>query len=429
MVATILYLAESFPFVLSSGYQLRVAATILTLSQQTHVHILSYHPTALSQQTAHTLVQKFAATLSVNQRKLFIKNVTWTIIVEPKIDVPIQQRWAEWWHSWLTNQPFLLWQYPDSTYKKTLQILLEKFKPIAVHFSHLRLLKFLPIATTQQPKPKCVYEAVNVEWQLTQTFADYLPKLGRWHWWWRREQWLVKKFESIVVNQVDLILAISSQDEQDLRALGAKKVVLLPIMYPPDGQTKPPAIPKVTQTPQLFFVGNLDWLPNTDAISYFLREVWPKVAAQHHTVTMAIVGAPCSYKSLTPTNAPNRVKFLGFVDDISAVMAESQITVLPFRMGGGIRLKALTAAWQGHAIVSTPLGLQGLELQNSVSCKICNSATEMSKVLLDLLQTPTKITQLGKAAQKSVSQHHGPASGKTAWHRYWTTVGVTHSKT
>jgi hypothetical protein len=193
---TVLYLTESFPFGLTSGYQLRVAATILALTHRSRVQLLSFHAQPLSKAQATKQVHNFAATLPAQQRRQFLDRLQWSVVVLPQINQPIGQRWPEWLVSWKTQEPFLVWQYRSPEFSQKLAHFMAKLHPDIIHFSHLRLAAYLEpwLAVPRSQRPYLVYEAQNVEWLLVKSLADFLPKLGRWRWWWRREEWLTKNF-------------------------------------------------------------------------------------------------------------------------------------------------------------------------------------------------------------------------------------------
>jgi hypothetical protein len=195
----------------------------------------------------------------------------------------------------------------------------------------------------------------------------------------------------------------------------------LPILYPATLNPELPPIPtQITplQPVEILFVGNLNWLPNADAMKWFLNQIWPIVAKQNHQVRLTIIGKPCEFFQLQPKVAVQRVKFIGFVDQLEPYLAKAQISILPFRMGGGVRFKALTAAWAGHAIVSTSLGIQGLKMTPGLNCLVADSALDFANQLLSLIDQPTKIQLLAHQAQAYLKTEHSLAQYRNFWSDY-----------
>lgn len=432
---TIVFLAEAFPFDLAGGSQQRWASTILTLTQSARVQLLCFQSQQKSRQETDAELHQFAEQLSAQHKQQFLSRFEYDCVFEPKIDLPPGKRLAEWLKSFFTQQPFLTWQYRSTRFQEKFQALLTTHKPKVVHLGHLRLAQFLPAPWLDQninkkTRPRLIYEALNVEWQLVKTLADYLPKLGRWHWWWQREVGLTKTYETKVVSGVDHVFTISEPDAVDLRTLrsksnGRKFISVLPVSYPPIPHLIPPTLLTTkSKAPQLLFVGNLEWLPNADAMRWFLTEIWPDFAEKFTTATLTIIGKPCSYLSLEPSFAADRVQFLGFVNDISTILTAETIFILPFRMGGGVRLKALAAAWVGSALVSTPLGVKGLKLVTEKNCLIGETANHFKHQLVRIAYDTKLRQQLSQAAQKYVIQQHGSKLPPNFWRYYWGKSGL-----
>ena len=105
--------------------------------------------------------------------------------------------------------------------------------------------------------------------------------------------------------------------------------------------------------------------------------------------------------------APDRVKFTGFVPKLEPFLNQNQIAILPFRMGGGVRFKALTAIWAGQAIVTTRLGIQGLGLISKKTCLIAKTAKNFADQILDLIKHPSQIYKLNQQAKLYLVTQHG----------------------
>jgi hypothetical protein len=432
---TIIFLAEAFPFDLAGGSQQRWASTILTLTYSARVQLLCFQSHQKSRQETDAELSQFAQQLPTQLKQQFLSRLQYECVFEPKIDQPPGERLGEWLISFFTQQPFLVWQYASHSFQEKFEDLLSTHRPKAIHLGHLRLAQFLPTQwldrnINKKTRPRLIYEALNVEWQLVKTQADYLPKMGRWRWWWQREVGLTKTYEAKVIRCMDHVFAISELDARELRALKnphqkANSISVLPVSYPPiPGLTLPPLQNIKSKTPQLLFVGNLEWLPNADAIRWFLTEIWPDFAAKYTTATLTIIGKPCSYMTLEPRFAADRVQFLGFVKDLAEILTAETIFILPFRMGGGVRLKALAAAWAGSAIVSTPRGVQGLQLITEKNCLIGENANHFKHQLMRIAYDTKLKQKLGRAAQKYVIQKHGQKPPSDFWRNYWGKSGL-----
>src|SRR5262249_47181603 len=117
--------------------------------------------------------------------------------------------------------------------------------------------------------------------------------------------------------------------------------------YPqPDGRT-------------IVFFGLMSYIPNIDGASYFIRDIWPRIAEANPQARCKIIGGvPPPHRTAL---AGPRIEFTGFVPDLRPHLAEAAAIIVPLRIGGGTRLKIVEAMAMGKAIVSTTLGAEGIE--------------------------------------------------------------------
>jgi len=80
--------------------------------------------------------------------------------------------------------------------------------------------------------------------------------------------------------------------------------------------------------------------------------------------------------------------------------------VLPIRIGGGSRLKALVALASGLPIVSTGLGMEGLEAEPDVHYLRADSAGEIAVALDRLLRDVTTRGRLAARGRALVEERY-----------------------
>ena len=156
---------------------------------------------------------------------------------------------------------------------------------------------------------------------------------------------------------------------------------------------------------QLIFVGTMDWRPNQDAITYFVREIFPKVREKNTDAEAVFVGRnpPSHIKGL---NKIPGVIVTGEVDDVRPYIQRATIYIVPLRIGGGTRLKILDAMAMEKAIVSTPIGAEGLNVTDGENIALADSPREFADRIIELLNDPSQRHSLGKAGRKLVEEHY-----------------------
>ena len=108
-----------------------------------------------------------------------------------------------------------------------------------------------------------------------------------------------------------------------------------------------------------YHIGAMDWLPNAEGINWFLKEAWPQIHQLHPEFTFHFAGRKMS-ESFMKANIAG-VKCYGEVPDANAFIADKKILIVPLRSGGGIRVKILEAMAMGKIVISTTIGMQGID--------------------------------------------------------------------
>ncbi len=98
------------------------------------------------------------------------------------------------------------------------------------------------------------------------------------------------------------------------------------------------------------FLGGRDWPPNQEAFLIALR-LWPQISAGIPDAELCVVGAKKT--GSTDPVYPDRVRDLGFVDDLPEFLKTCRALMAPIRTGGGVRVKLLDAASQGLPVVGS----------------------------------------------------------------------------
>ena len=111
---------------------------------------------------------------------------------------------------------------------------------------------------------------------------------------------------------------------------------------------------------RVFFVGDLSWPPNAEAVRWFAREIWPRDSPRR-APRRASRSWGAARRRTSRGWRRRGSRSLGEVADTRPHWAKAAVAVVPLRAGGGTRLKILEAAACGVPVVSTPIGAEGLE--------------------------------------------------------------------
>jgi sugar transferase (PEP-CTERM/EpsH1 system associated) len=161
--------------------------------------------------------------------------------------------------------------------------------------------------------------------------------------------------------------------------------------------------PYTGNMPVLVFTGAMDYWANIDAVSWFARDVFPRIREAVTNVQFFIVGARPTEEVLRLGAIPG-VTVTGAVVDIRPYLAHARAAVAPLRVARGIQNKVLEAMAMAVPVLATPAAMEGIECNDQVGLRVSDNAQQFSDRAVQLLQQDS--SQLMRASRKWVCQHH-----------------------
>lgn len=123
----------------------------------------------------------------------------------------------------------------------------------------------------------------------------------------------------------------------------------------------------------LLFVGTLGYYPNEDAVQYFGSEILPHIRRLTRSdFVVNVVGRGASPR-LGQLAVDYGMQMIGEVPDIAPWYQNSNAVVVPVRAGGGTRIKVLEAFSHRRAIISTSIGMEGVDAVDDVHILIADT--------------------------------------------------------
>jgi len=298
-----------------------------------------------------------------------------------------------------SSQPYGIAKYCRPEVRRRLHALLneESFDVIVCDFIYAA-----GVVPWDWPGPK-VFFAHNVEaiiWRRHYEVAvNPLWKAISWVEWRRMEV-----AERRYLKLADHVLAVSETDRDVFaRFVEPKKLTVIPtgvdvVYFEPQSVEEAPN--------SLVFTGSMDWLPNEDAVLYFIETIFPLIKQQCPEVSLEVVGRNPSRKLQAAAEREKNVRLTGWVEDIRPFVARAAICVVPLRIGGGTRLKIFEALAMAKAVVSTPVGAEGLPLRPGEHFLRADDPTEFAWAVTSLLRDPARRLALGTAGRRLVEERY-----------------------
>lgn len=198
----------------------------------------------------------------------------------------------------------------------------------------------------------------------------------------------LRRWEAEIARRVYRIWAISPEDASWFGGLGGP-TCSVPCSF---DAASGPWVESGAASPKTYHLGALDWSPNVRGMKWFLDEVAPHLRAAEVDVYSAQWPFP---------SAPNRVHPRSGLPPF----ADYGLFVAPIRSGSGMRIKLLEAMARGKAVVTTPLGAEGLGATDGVHLVLAESPREFASALEALSTDAPRRIQIGRAAAEHAREH------------------------
>jgi glycosyltransferase involved in cell wall biosynthesis len=150
----------------------------------------------------------------------------------------------------------------------------------------------------------------------------------------------------------------------------------------------------------------MDYRPNVDGVRWFVDEVLPRIRSQEPSFELAVVGRnPAA--AVTALGARDGVSVIGAVPDPVPYLHGAAVAVVPLRAGSGTRLKVLEALAAGTPVVSTPLGVEGLDVVAGRHVEVAEGAEGFAAAVLGLLHDPARRAGLATEGRRLAEESYG----------------------
>jgi glycosyltransferase involved in cell wall biosynthesis len=213
----------------------------------------------------------------------------------------------------------------------------------------------------------------------------------------------IKEVEFNLLSKFDRVIAFSQADKEILSERLNDKVVNIPfpVLEKDIAGSKPPG-----KFNKLVFVGTENHYPNKEGLKWFIENCFEETWNEFHC-PLYVVGK-WSEETVHALGVKERIIFTGFVPDLKVVTADA-IMVIPVRIGSGVRAKALHAMAGRIPIISTPMGVAGIEGKDGEHFIIANDKKGFADAI-GKMKTPgfaEKILDNASAlVRKNYSQEH-----------------------
>jgi polysaccharide biosynthesis protein PslH len=389
----ILFLSLTFPLPANNGYRMRIWALLRALAAEGH----------------DTILLTFASPGEAADSKALLA-VCRGVEVVPFTPVSLsgQSNYVGRLRAMSSPIPYGVTRFVSGTMQKRLVKLLEteRFDAVIAETPHA-----LVNCPPDLPVP-LILDDQNQEHVILQRYLSSERNIAKkcYAWW---EWWKLRNWERKACSRARVTLVCSEHDRSGMSLLCPQaKVMVVPNII--DFDAYAPATDSNLST--VVYVGGLDWLPNRDAVEFFVNSILPELRKLAPEIVFVSAYSPDHAPPEEFLHRFSSIPHVQFVEtpDVRKVMAQAGVFVVPIRIGSGTRFKILEAAAMTKPIVSTHIGAEGLTFEDEKEIRLMDAPAPFARAVADLLADSRARNAMGHAARQKVAERYSfPVLRKT----------------
>lgn len=199
---------------------------------------------------------------------------------------------------------------------------------------------------------------------------------------------LTRTLEVSLLRNFDATIVFSDSDKVKLESFGLSNIYNIPFAY--DSNSISSKDIPFTNFTKLTFVGGDGHFPNVDAIEWYYKELG-KAVYEGMNLKLHVIGNwkeknrklfDCDY-----------IVFEGFRENLQIALSGG-INLVPLRLGSGIRTKILSAFGHKVPVVSTAIGIEGIEVEIDTHYKEFHDVKSLIVAINSILENQVYANQI-----------------------------------
>lgn len=262
------------------------------------------------------------------------------------------------------------------------------------------------LRTAEYVRGRAVPKAIDLVDAMSRTYGSMSRELsGLQRAIYTLERRRLPEYERRLVEEFDVSFITSPVDKRHIESGWRAAPELTVVPNGVDRQLLGRGPTTTEQSGTVVFLGKMDYFPNEDAVCYFVEEIFPAVRDAVPTATFRIVG-------MNPTETVRQlgdrpgVEVTGFVDEPTDYLIDADMVVAPLRHGAGIQNKILEAMALGKAVVTTPLGSEGIDGTDGTHFVVADSPGQFAEATTELLSNKRRRLEIGREAHELISREY-----------------------
>jgi glycosyltransferase involved in cell wall biosynthesis len=379
----ILMVTPYVPYPPSSGGQIRTLNLLKHLSEKNEITLVALYKNQ-AERKYYSYLKKYCKKIYLCQRPekpWQFKNIFKTIF---------------------SFYPFLVVRNFSPEASMIIDNLLKKERFDVIHAETFYVMPHIP--KTQTP---IVLVEQTIEYNVYKHFVNSLPWFLRMLFYFDIDIMKLKYWEKHFWKKADIVVAVSTPDEQIIKSQGYKiKTSVIP-NGAGDEMIVKSLTPKKLLKPVVFFQGNFFWLQNVEAAKFIIDTISPLLLKKNKGIIVKIAGQ--NAEKIGRINNKNiRIVNIAHGDSakVKKLFLEASIFIAPIFGPGGTRLKILAAMGSGVPVVATDTGVEGLDVADGEHVLIAKSPEEFRDEITNIIMDERLFDKVRKNAYALVKEKY-----------------------
>ena len=247
----------------------------------------------------------------------------------------------------------------------------------------------------QHESIKLIYDTVDLHYLRLQREAELASTKDLA----KMRQWIkMQSRELTAAHQADLTITITQTEREILAQQQIDNLAVIPNIHSLYQGEKP----SFNQRSQLLFIGSYNHPPNVDGVQWLVKEIMPLVWQKIPKLTITLLGSNATAE-IRALKSDERVKVTGYVEDVSPYFLSHRVFVAPLRYGAGMKGKIGQSLEYGLPIVSTNIGIEGMNLTREENVLEANRADDFARQIIRLYQNEILWNKLAANSHSAIS--------------------------
>lgn len=253
---------------------------------------------------------------------------------------------------------------------------------------------------------KIVYDMVDLHYLRMERENSFLvPTKKR-----KKETSYFRDMEYFAMEKADAVISISDEEKEIVSVQGIMRNKIFTVSNIHQ-RTKMGDI-KWSDRSGLLFIGGYYHMPNVDAVRFLYESIMPLVWKKNSLIQVKILGSDFP-ENLMQQYHSDRFQILGYQESVDDWFENARIFVAPLRYGAGVKGKIGQALEFGLPVITTPIGAEGMGLEDQVTASVSNgSAEDFAERILQLYDDEELWNQLHANSELPLSKFSIEAQGK-----------------